>query len=154
MTSIEARQLVHVPLASAKRFLDGFFDAHRGGADDGAHLRLHAGEFTREALVTLVADHRPGDMTPRFAVDWKDAAGGPFPTFHGMLTVAADDDYDTFSLVLDGAYTPPGGIGGQLFDAVVGKHIAQTTAGHLLDEIRRESERLFTDEEARKREIR
>jgi len=151
MTTIEQRQLVHAPLASAQRFLDGFFAAHRGGDADDAHVTLHAGEMmARDALITLTPAQRPEDMTPRFAVDWKDAADGPYPHFHGILTVAGDEDYDTFWLVLEGEYSPPGGIGGQLFDAVIGHRIAESTAASLLAEIRDESERQFGAEEERK----
>ena len=150
MTTIEQRQLVHAPLASAKRFLERFFDAHCGVQGEDAHVTLHAGEIARDAVVTLTPAHRPGDMTPRYAVDWKDAADGPYPHFHGTLTVTGDEDYSSFWLVLEGEYAPPGGIGGQIFDAVIGKRIAEHTAGGLLAEIRDESEQLFAAEEARK----
>ena len=150
MTKIEQRQLVQAPLASAKRFLDGFFAAHRDANDDAAHVTLHAGDIARDALVTLAPAHRPGDMTPRFTVSWKDATDGPYPQFDGTITVASDDDYGSFWLVLEGEYAPPGGLGGKLFDAVIGKRIAETTAGGLLAEIKDETERLFQAEEARK----
>ena len=149
MTQIEQRQLVHAPLASAKRFLDGFFAAH-AGTDGDARITLHAGEFARNAIVTLTPAPRPADMTPHFTVDWKDADNGPYPDFHGTITVAGDEDYNAFWLVLEGTYAPPGGIGGQIFDAVIGKRIAESTALRLLDDIRVETERLFEAEEARK----
>jgi hypothetical protein len=150
MTKIEQRQLVHAPLASAKRFLDGFFTAHHDANDDAAHVTLHAGEISRDAIVTLSPAHRPGDMTPRFTVKWKDAQDGPYPHFDGTIVVAGDDDYGSFWLVLEGEYAPPGGIGGQIFDAVIGKRIAEHVAAGLLAEIRDETERLFQAEEARK----
>ncbi len=150
MTQIEQRQLVHAPLASAGRFLDGFFAAHRDATGHDAQVTLHAGEVARDARVTLEPAHRPGDMTPRYAVQWRDAADGPYPHFDGTLTVAGDEDYSAFWLVLEGQYTPPGGIGGQLFDAILGKRIAESTAGRLLAEIRDEIEANFTAEEARK----
>jgi hypothetical protein len=149
MTAIEQRLLVHAPLGSAKRFLDAFFSAHRDAKGD-AHIVLRAGEIARDAIATLTPDHHPADMTPRYAVAWRDAEDGPYPSFDGGLVVASDEDYNAFWLVLTGAYAPPGGIGGQLFDAVIGKRIAQTTARRLLEEIRDETERLLTAEEARK----
>jgi len=149
MTTIEQRHLVHAPLASAQRFLDIFFNEHRN-ADGDAQITLHAGEVARDALVTLTPAHRPSDMTPRYTVDWKDAADGPYPHFHGTLCVAGDEDYESFWLVLEGEYAPPGGIGGQIFDAVIGKRIATSTAGGLLAEICQESEAHYTAEEARK----
>jgi hypothetical protein len=153
MTNIEQRQLVHAPLASAQRFLDAFFSAHRD-ANDEAHITLHAGEVARDAIVTLAPAHRPSDMTPRYSVHWKDANDGPYPAFAGTLTVAGDEDYDAFWLVLEGAYAPPGGIGGQIFDAVIGKRIAESTANGLLEEVRDETERQFAAEEANKSHVR
>jgi hypothetical protein len=153
MTKIEVRQLVHAPLASAKRFLDGYFAAHRDANDDAAHVTLHAGEISRDAVVTLAPAHRPADMTPRFSVKWKDAQDGPYPHFDGTIVVAGDVDYSSFWLVLEGEYAPPGGIGGALFDAVIGKRIAETTAAGLLVEIRDETERVFQAEEARKSHV-
>jgi hypothetical protein len=150
MTQIEHRQLVHAPLASAGRFLDAFFAAHHDATGHDAQVTLHAGEIARDARVTLEPAHRPGDMTPRYSVHWRDAADGPYPHFEGTLTVAGDEDYSAFWLSLEGQYTPPGGIGGQIFDAVVGKRIAESTAGSLLAEIRDEIETQFNAEEARK----
>jgi hypothetical protein len=151
MTTIEQRQLVRAPLGSAKRFLEAFFAAHHDAKDDVAHITLHAGDVAaREAVITLAPDHQPGEMTPHFKVDWKDAHSGPYPHFHGKLSVESDEDYGSFWLVLKGDYQPPGGVGGQLFDAVIGKRIAEKTAHGLLAEIAGESERHFADEEARK----
>jgi hypothetical protein len=151
MTKIEQRQLVHAPLASAQRFLDGFFAAHREADAEAAQVTLHVGDMiARDALITFTPAHRPEDMTPRFTVDWKDASGGPFPQFHGTLTVAGDEDYESFWLVLDGEYSPPGGIGGQVFDAVFGKRIADATASGFLAEIRDQSETRFVAEEEHK----
>ena len=151
MTTIEQRQLVRAPLGSAKRFLEAYFAAHHDAKDDVAHITLHAGDLAaREAVVTLKPEHLPGDMTPHFLVDWKDAQAGPYPHFHGKLNVAGDEDYNAFWLVLTGEYAPPGGIGGQVFDAVIGKRIAEKTAHGLLEEIATQTERLFTEEEARK----
>jgi hypothetical protein len=152
MTRIAAKQLVRAPLASASRFLDDFFNAHRE-ANGEAHVALKAGDLAREALVTLTPAHQAGDMTPRYGVSWKDAQDGPFPHFNGTLVVESDEDYGAFWLALGGTYTPPGGIGGRVFDAVIGNRIADATARGLLVEIRDEAERRFALEEAGKTRV-
>jgi hypothetical protein len=150
MTTIEQRLLVHAPLASAQRFLDAYFAAHLDEQGDAGRITLRAGEMTRDATVTLAPAHRPEDMTPRMSVHWRDAYDGPYPHFHGTISVAGDEDYSAFWLVLDGEYAPPGGLGGQLFDAVIGNRIADITARGLLEEIRADTERRFNAEEAHK----
>jgi hypothetical protein len=150
MTTISQRELVKSPLASAHRFLDAFFAEHRSGTDAAATITLRAGDVARAALVTLTPAHQPADMTPRYEVHWKDAQGGPYPVFSGTLLVAGDEDYDTFWLGLEGSYEPPGGLGGMVFDAVIGRRIAEATAHGLLDEIRAATETRFNAEELQK----
>jgi hypothetical protein len=150
MTRIAEKQLVRAPLASAGRFLEAFFDAHRDAEQTAAHVALTAGDLAREAIVTLTPAHRPGEMTPHFHVTWKDAHAGPYPHFTGTLGVESDEDYGAFWLALEGTYTPPGGVGGRVFDALIGYRIADATARGLLLQLRDETERRFTLEESAK----
>jgi hypothetical protein len=151
VSDIDEKVLVHAPLASAARFLDRYFTKHAGPKGDGARVELRAGDLSKHAVVTLVPEHRPGDMTPRYIVHWEAEEPGPYPVFDGVLTVAGDEDYNTFWLVLDGAYKPPGGIAGGLFDALVGHRIAETVTHGLFDAIRSEIEAGFAEEERAKR---
>ena len=59
---------------------------------------------------------------------WEAEGGGAFPAFTGSLS-AADEGAGFCRLDLDGAYSPPLGPAGALFDAVLGKRIAQATVG-------------------------
>jgi hypothetical protein len=71
-----------------------------------------------------------------FAVAWQPVAAGPFPAFTGTLFIGAVEDNDRESiLTLDGHYHPPLGVAGDVFDAFVGKHIAQASATDLLERI-------------------
>ena len=151
MTAIVEKELVHAPLASANTFLQAFFAAHPAPKGPGARVLLHAGDTTQSAIVCLQPAHRPEDMTPRYKVQWEAEGGGPYPVFDGELTVGGDEDYNAFWLVLDGAYAPPGGVAGQVFDAVIGRRIAATSARGLLSEIRIEIEALFAAQESAKR---
>jgi hypothetical protein len=151
MTSIVEKELVHAPLASADRLLQAFFAAHPAPDGAGARIVLRAGETAQPAIVGLERVHRPEDMTPRYAIHWEAEGGGPYPDFDGELSVDADEDYNTFWFVLNGTYEPPGGVAGQLFDAAIGRRIAEATARGLLSEMRVETETLFAAQERTKR---
>jgi hypothetical protein len=151
MSEISVKDLVRAPLASADQLLNAFFAAHPAPNGDGARVTLRAAEMAQPAIVALSKAHRPDDMTPRYAVHWEAEAGGPFPVFDGELTIGADEDYSAFWLVLNGAYEPPGGVAGKVFDAVLGHRIAESTAAGLLAEMRADIEnRFFAQEQAKK----
>ena len=151
MSTIQTKQIVSAPLASAGRLLQIFIDAHEANPSGGVKLLLHARNLERDAIVTLVPAHRPQDMTPRFTVHWESAEGGPYPVFDGILTIEAADDYDVFKLALEGTYQPPMGLAGKAFDAVIGNRIAEQTARELLSEMAGVMEARVQDEEAAKR---
>ena len=151
MTAIVEKELVHAPLGSADTFLQAFLVAHPAPKGDGARIVLRAGDTAQSAIVTLHPARRPADMTPRYRVHWEAEDGGPYPDYDGELTIGADEDYNAFWLVLDGAYAPPGGVAGQLFDAVIGRRIAAASARGLLSEIRAEIEARFAAQEGAKR---
>ena len=150
MSHISERQRIRAPLASADRLLTAFMDANPAPGGDGARVVLHAAEVSEPAIVSLTKAHRPQDMTPRYAVHWLAEGGGAFPIFDGFLTVAADEDYNSYYLVIEGDYEPPGGLAGKMFDAVIGNRIAVATTRNLLISLRDTAETLFTREEARK----
>ena len=124
--------------------------AHAVPDGDGARVTLRAGELEKAAVVTLVPAPRPADMTPRCALRWESEQPGPYPIFDGELTVGSDDDYNAFWLVIAGTYQPPGGLVGQVFDALVGHRIAETVTRGLGDAVRAEIEAMFAEEEQRK----
>jgi hypothetical protein len=151
MTAIVEKELVHAPLASADRFLKAFLADHPTTNGEGARVFLHAGDTAQPAIVSLQLAHRPEDMTPRYKVHWEAEGGGPYPVFDGELTVGADEDYDSFWLVIDGGYAPPLGIAGQMFDSVIGRRIATASARGLLAEMRKAIEVRFAAQELAKR---
>jgi hypothetical protein len=150
MSHISERELVHAPLAWADRLLAAFITAHPAPGGKGARVILHAAEVSEPAIISLTRVHRPEDMTPRYAVRWKAEGGGAFPIFDGFLTVAADEDYNSYWLVIEGAYEPPGGLAGKVFDAVLGHRIAVATTRNLLVSLRETAELVFARDEARK----
>lgn len=103
MSAIVEKHLVHAPLGSAERTVRQFLTAH-SGADGVARIFLQADPDGHRypAIVTLRTAHRSGDMTPRFSIRWLPEGDDPHPSFEGELSVRADDDYNSFTLVLDG----------------------------------------------------
>lgn len=77
-----------------------------------------------------------GSPNSAYAIAWQPVAPGPFPAFAGTIFVTPGDNADDESiLTLDGHYHPPLGVAGDVFDAIVGKHIAQASAADLLERI-------------------
>ncbi len=160
MTTLTRRVLIHCPVASAPRMLEAFFQVH--GEPDEEVARLELGleanipgipapvSLSHPVVATLKYEAHPSDMHPRFAVKWVPTDDDPLPTFTGTLTVESDEDYDTFFVVLDGHYEPPGGLAGRAFDALLGHRIAEATADRLLHRIRDFVEKTYADEEAGK----
>jgi hypothetical protein len=164
MTSkIAQRTLVQCPSAQAARRLGDFFRAHGNPDGDTARLPLWTEvavpglptplHLERNVVATLQAQHRPGDMTPRYHVQWAPAEPGPFPLFAGELHVENDEDYDAFWLALKGTYEPPMGLVGAAFDAIVGSRIAAVCARNLLARIAEAIETEYGADEARKATI-
>jgi hypothetical protein len=149
---IKAELYVDCPPAQAHRHLDAFFSDHpkmtfRLPVVPGAEAM-----FALERQVTISVERqkrRPEDFD-RLNVTWGPAGGGPFPVFEGTIEVEADDDYNSFRLVLSGSYVPPLGIAGKAFDFVVGRRIAIATARDLLAKMRTQIERSFHELEAAK----
>jgi len=150
MTAIAEKALVHAPLASASGFLEAFFADRAAPQGEGARVILRAGNAGHAAILTLKPAHRPEDMTPRYRVHCEADGSGPYPTYDGELSIGADVDYDAFWLVLEGAYAPPGGPAGKIFDVVAGRAIAAAAARGLLAQIRAEIEVLFSAQERAK----
>jgi len=77
-----------------------------------------------------------GESRNAYAVAWQPVAAGPFPSFAGTIFITkSETDEDESIVTLDGHYHPPLGVAGDVFDAIVGKHIAQASATDLLERI-------------------
>jgi hypothetical protein len=71
-----------------------------------------------------------------YSVAWQPVSAGPFPAFGGTIFITSTEDQPNASIVtLDGHYHPPLGVAGDVFDAIVGRHIAQASAAELLERI-------------------
>jgi hypothetical protein len=77
-----------------------------------------------------------GENNRAYAITWQPLAAGPFPAFAGTVFISTSDTDAGESIVtLDGHYHAPLGVAGDMFDALIGKHIAQASAVDLLERI-------------------
>jgi hypothetical protein len=65
-------------------------------------------------------------------VSWEPAARLALPALHAVVTSDLSEDGRTVVLRLDGSYDPPGRGAGAVFDAAVGKRIAEASARDFL----------------------
>jgi hypothetical protein len=143
LTTVSEKDLVLVPMTSAEPFLRTFFRAHPGPTGASARLVLHAGDAAHAVIASIERVKQPEAMTPCYTIHWDSEGGGTYPAFDGELMVDADENFNGFWIVLTGAYIPPGGAAGRVFDVAVGNRIARSTARALLREMRIEIEALY-----------
>ena len=139
MRELSASISVRAPAGFALAFLNTYV-RDLAGADGDSILPMRytltqlAG-LTLEREVTVRVEYvmQPsGDA--ELTICWEPDAS-LFPSFCGTMLAHATGA-DTCDLKLDGTYDAPGGVAGQLFDAVVGVRIAQGTLDQLLAQFR------------------
>lgn len=113
----------------------------------------HAGEVTktfrvgaigRDVLLTLGDLDRKSTLW-RIPISWHVPGTNVFPVFHGFFEVRRRPN-GRIAIVLLGYYEPPFGAVGVVFDAFVGRWIANVTVSQLFDEIVAASHRDGVDE--------
>ncbi|HTJ27182.1 MAG TPA: hypothetical protein VMA36_13565 [Candidatus Limnocylindria bacterium] len=106
-----------------------------GGETATVPLRVPVGDLRLEKDVVLTLRPKPG--YPGYVlldVAWEPKDGGPYPSFSGTLSVQ-DEGFGWSRIDLDGTYRPPLSVVGAVFDAAVGKRMAEATADELLRHI-------------------
>ncbi len=94
---------------------------------------FRVGAIGRDVLLTLGDLDRKSPLW-RIPVSWHVPGTNAFPVFHGFFEVRRRPN-DRIAIVLLGYYEPPFGTVGAVFDAFVGRWIANITVSQLLDEI-------------------
>ncbi|MHB8434060.1 MAG: hypothetical protein ACYC8W_00755 [Candidatus Tyrphobacter sp.] len=103
----------------------------RGSSEVTKTFRV--GAIGRDVRLTLGDLDRKSDLW-RIPVSWQVPESDAFPIFHGFFEVQRRPD-DRIAVVLLGYYQPPFGAAGAVFDAFVGRWIANVTVSQMLDEI-------------------
>lgn len=144
MRAISAHRLLPCAWPSANHYVEAFYGRLAGDARERSlplRVRLHdiglPTHFTLEHDVRATLFRVPDDelATTGFRIEWSAAGGGPYPRFTGWLFLQRGADEATSLLELEGTYTPPFGPLGAIFDATIGKKIAEVTAAALLADI-------------------
>ena len=78
-------------------------------------------------------DQESGRLHDALAIEWH-AGTRLFPLFHGTLRLRIASVEST-RLTFEGAYRPPLGLFGSVFDAVLGRRIARATMSEMLERI-------------------
>jgi hypothetical protein len=154
MTSIDERHLVDCPYHFARSYVEDVLKPLATNKTERTielTVPLGDGTLAKDVNVVFTTASDPRHFDEPWGIHWEPKGGGPYPTFDGTLAVRADETYDKSVLELDGQYAPPLGAAGALFDAVVGKRIAELTAQGLLKRIGSGLEALYRAEEAAKK---
>lgn len=154
MRSLQASMLVFCPRSIAITWAQRYFDERHRTVSIGVPLRAFGlrtfVHVYRNVTVEIEATSVRTAFTPRFEhalhLKWHATRGGPFPSLTGVLTARAHSTHAT--LHFEGRYSPPFGIAGNVFDRVVGRHIARISIETLLYDIKRFIERINIEEHA------
>jgi hypothetical protein len=124
LKTVKNRLMLNVPFSSLG--IPSSFGIEREVEVDFVPFRGHKGE-------RLLHDE--------LKMRWTPIGGGPLPTFNGSLKMHPEGGKT--ELVLAGEYEPPMGKMGEVFDAVIGKRIAEATAQALLHQLKENIEADF-----------
>jgi len=130
---------VKAPAGFALAFLNTYVTDLGGGKQPTLPMRYtisHLAGLTLERDVTVRVEYaaKPGGDPAQLYICWEPDAS-LFPSFTGTLHAQSVDDRHC-TLKIEGTYDAPGGVAGQLFDAVVGVRIAHGTIEGLLARFR------------------
>jgi len=158
MTNTHERLYLDAPYAQAQGALERRLGLWQGRGDCTLTLVAPVNGRDVARTVTAHAEQIPGaaNYTVAYYLRWKagdTASGIPTPGFSGTLTLSAGEDYHECSLLLDGAYEPPGGLPGVVFDQLLGRRIAHSTLTGLLEGVAQELQREHTAIEAAKHPV-
>jgi hypothetical protein len=137
---------VNCPFSVAHDYAVDFFRAAERGIEVRVPLRdafRRIGGLAHRPVQLIFATHPDDEDTGRvhdaLTVEWT-AGTRLFPDFHGTLRLRIAS-VDTTALRLEGAYQPPLGYAGRIFDLIVGRRIARATMRDLLDRLGNAMER-------------
>ena len=132
---------VAAPSGFALAFLNTYVNDLAAGNPAGGKLplRYNVTQIAGLALerdVTVHVDYvpQPGGLPASLRIAWEPDES-LFPSFSGVLHAIPEDER-TCTLSIAGTYDVPGGIAGQVFDAVIGVRIARGTIEQLLEQFR------------------
>ena len=132
---------VNAPSGFTIAFLNSYVRDLGGGREDATMPlrytieKLAGIKLERSVVVHVDYMAKLGGEHAQLHVGWEPDGTSIFPSFEGTL-LATPTGERTCTLTIEGSYDAPGGVVGQMFDAVVGVQIARGTLETLLEGFR------------------
>jgi hypothetical protein len=126
MSTITESTTVAVPFESVPSLVRRYLASFPSNEREGVQFTLRAwigGVMAEHDILLKVVTEPEQPSLEILDLHWRSQDGGPYPVFAGTLRAEPIDAHDC-RLEIVGAYTPPGGIAGLAFDAVIGHGIA------------------------------
>ncbi|HYK53447.1 MAG TPA: hypothetical protein VEV38_07950 [Candidatus Eremiobacteraceae bacterium] len=157
MTHLNRSRELHCPWVRAI----AYFDSYLAGLPDseraqGHDLRLRAPldsigassdlAIDRDVVASFTPLDDPKGLEHGISIGWVPVGAVALPSFQGSLRIVASTPKSS-TLVLDGDYEPPLGALGKLFDAAIGRRIAEATGDELLKTIAEQIELAWVTDE-------
>jgi hypothetical protein len=146
VTRLRVEGLVDCPFSAAHEYAEEFLRGAEGGIEIRLPLRdllPHVSGRLRSPVRLVFATHPDEDESGRLhdamLLEWT-AGTRLFPHFHGTLRLRIASVART-RVTIEGAYRPPLGTFGRLFDRILGRRIAEAAIRDLLDRIAEQMER-------------
>jgi hypothetical protein len=128
-------------IAYFDRYLSSLPESERA---QGREVRLRApleslglpGELAldRDVVTTFAPLADPQGLEHGVSIGWTPVGSAALPVFRGSLRIKADS-HKSSVVELEGEYEPPLGAVGKVFDAAIGRRIAEATGDELLKTI-------------------
>lgn len=126
MSKITESTTAAVPFESVPTLVRRYLASFPSNEREGIQFTLRAwigNVMTEHDILMKVAAEPEQPALEILDLHWQSLDSGPYPVFTGTLR-AEPIDARSCRLEIAGAYTPPGGIAGIAFDAVIGHGIA------------------------------
>ena len=137
VSRLSVERVVHVPFSLAHDFAEDYFRDAERYVDLRVPLRdlfwALGGRLHRPVRLVFALhpdEAEGGRLHDAMLIEWN-AGTRLFPQFHGTLRLRIASVDDTL-LTLEGAYRPPLGMAGLVFDRLAGRRIARSTMRDLL----------------------
>lgn len=139
MPRLYERTSVELPIDQTKAGVERFFTSlRRKDGTSRIRLRVPADGPTLGLSIDRAVriEARPSVDNDSTHVSWAPEGTTVLPAFEGSLAIRSDERPNVTYIELNGSYEPPFGVAGQIFDAAIGRRIAQATAREFLKDLK------------------
>lgn len=132
-SSVRVEQIADCPYSVAQSYAEDYLAAAQRGGEPETVVRAGPVHVpVRFGFEIRNDDRDPGRQHEEIVLRWT-AQSALLPNFAGTLRFRIHGAHTRF--ILEGTYTPPGGMFGVLFDRIAGRFIARATAADLVTHV-------------------